>query len=282
MAISVTTLSSYLYCQRKLYLQKVLGLEEVPKKAIVLGSVRHEVFEKINNTEQGIIESITSSFNEKDILNRYKQEYSKILREVIIKNKGMLKDVDLNQSVAFNKSWPSVFEEALARAENVISFIEKHGIYGKELWQKLTPKIISELKLESENLKLVGVIDQVAHYEETVLPFELKTGSTPKQGVWDSHKIQIGAYILLLREHSKKEINNGFVRYLDSGETREVVMNPFLEFKINELIEKTKGLLNSKTVPSFCNNKNKCSACGLKESCYNEAEINKLIESKWG
>ena len=39
MAISVTTLSTYLYCQRKLYLQKVLGLEELPKQAVVLGSM---------------------------------------------------------------------------------------------------------------------------------------------------------------------------------------------------------------------------------------------------
>ena len=37
------------------------------------------------------------------------------------------------------------------------------------------------------------------------------------------------------------------------------------------------NLLKSKEIPSFCNNQNKCNACGLKQDCFNEKKIKNLI-----
>ena len=49
MKISVSMLSTYLYCPRKLFLQKILMVEEPPKESLVMGSIRHEVYDYINN-----------------------------------------------------------------------------------------------------------------------------------------------------------------------------------------------------------------------------------------
>ena len=59
MKISVSMLSSYLYCPRKLFLQQVLAVEEPPKESLVLGSLRHEIYDFINQSEEKIVTSIT-------------------------------------------------------------------------------------------------------------------------------------------------------------------------------------------------------------------------------
>ena len=45
---------------------------------------------------------------------------------------------------------------------------------------------------------------------------------------------------------------------------------------VNEIIE----LLESKELPDFCDNENKCRKCGLKQTCYNEEEVNSLLKIK--
>jgi len=58
MKISVSTLSAYIYCSRKLFLQRVLALEEPPKESLVLGTLRHEIYDFINLSEERIVKSI--------------------------------------------------------------------------------------------------------------------------------------------------------------------------------------------------------------------------------
>ena len=71
----------------------------------------------------------------------------------------------------------------------------------------------------------------------------------PERGLWPGHKIQLGAYLLLLEEKANKPIEEGFVRYLDSNETRQLTMNPFLRGEIIELIGKVNTLLKAKELP---------------------------------
>ena len=90
MKISVSLLSSYLYCSRKLFLEKVLLLEEPPKESLVMGSIRHETYDNINKKEEGIVASITEMENLEAIQSLYRKEYLKILRKAIANNKKQL------------------------------------------------------------------------------------------------------------------------------------------------------------------------------------------------
>ena len=175
MRIPVSLLSTYLYCSRKLFLEQVLLLEEPPKESVVLGSIRHETYDNINKSEEEIVTSITRSLPLKEIQALYKQKYLQVLRNVITKNKKRLEEVNLNMLDAYKNSFSFIMDESDIRANHVFSFIESNNVFGKELWQKLTPKIISELKIASEELKLTGIIDQVHVYENEYVPFELKT-----------------------------------------------------------------------------------------------------------
>ena len=81
--ISVSTLSSYMYCQRKLYLQYVLKVSEPPKDVFLKGSIRHKVYENINLAEEELVKGIKKGVNKEDLKGKYHQKYREILLEVI-------------------------------------------------------------------------------------------------------------------------------------------------------------------------------------------------------
>ena len=280
MKIPVSLLSAYLYCSRKLFLEEVLLLEEPPKESLVMGSVRHEAYDGINKAEEDIVSSITQRMGLEDIKTLYRQRYLQILRKALANNRKRLAGLSINMLDAYRKSFPFITEESEMRASNIFSFMESNDIFGKELWEKLTPKIISELKVESDSLRLKGIIDQIHVYDGEYVPFELKTGRTPSDGVWPSHRIQLAAYSLLLQERFKKPIKEGFVVYLDTKEKRHIAINPFMKEEVNQIVDNILILLESKKLPDFCSNENKCRKCGLKQTCYDEEQVSNLLKIK--
>ncbi len=278
--VSVSMLSAYKYCRRKLFLEYVLGIREPLKEPVVLGSIRHECYEKINKTDEEIVRNILEMKTLDEIYEIYKAKYSKILMEVIVKNSNKIKLVKLDSYVIFKKTLPFLLEEGCIRAENIHSFIQENNVFGEELWSRLTPKIKSEYRIDSEKLNLIGIIDQLEIHGNMLVPVEMKTGKCPSEGVWPGHSIQIAAYALLLEDKFGIELKGGFLRYLDAKEKRYVAINPFLRLEVKETLEKVKALLESKEIPDFEENKNKCARCGLKQRCYDEEELKKLLESQ--
>ena len=277
MKISVSMLSTYLFCQRKLFLQQVLALEEPPKESLALGSLRHELYDFINKSEESIVSSITQKMEYSWLINTYKTCYSKVLKEKIIKNKPELRQFNLDLAEVFRKTWPSILNEAETRSNNVFSFVQQHNVYGRELWEMLTPKIISEQRMESDALQLKGVVDRIEVYESGYVPVELKTGKMPKEGVWPSHRIQVAAYALLIEEKYNTKVNEGFIRYLDSNETRHIALNPFMKEEIKSVVTEIIELLETHNPPAHCSNRNKCTNCGLRNTCYDEEKVTTLL-----
>lgn len=277
MKISVSMLSAYLFCSRKLFLQQVLALKEPPKESTILGSLRHEIYDFINRSEEKIVTTIKEKIQYNELITTYKSFYSKALREKIIKNKSRIKEVNLDIVDVFKKTWPLILDEAEIRAKNIFDFIQKYNVYGHDLWEKLTPKIISEIWVDSDKLQLKGIIDKVEIYENGYVPIELKTGKMPKEGVWPGHKVQIAAYSMLIEEKFKTEVKEGFVNYLDAKQTRHIAINPFMRQEILDLVKEVQEMLKSQDLPNYCENKNKCVNCGLRETCYNKEEVSTLL-----
>ena len=196
--LSVTALSSYMYCKRKLYLNRVLKLYEPPKAALVKGTIRHETYDLINKNQENLVKSIREKLSLEKIKEKFKDKYEKFLKIALLNNKKGLKQFDIKPEELFKQVYPLILEEAETRSFNIFNFIEKTNLLGQELWENLTPKIQSEVKIESKELGLRGIIDQIEVYEESMVPVELKTGKAPRDGVWPGHKIQIAAYALLL------------------------------------------------------------------------------------
>ena len=191
-----------------------------------------------------------------------------------------LRKIKLPLIDAYHQIIPFFKGESELRALNISKFIEKHKVFGKELWEQLIPKIKSEYRIDSEELELRGIVDQIEVYPTGKIPIELKTGNAPDEGVWPGHRIQLGAYALLMEEKFKTPITEGFVVYLDKQERRHIVINPFLKQEVRELKNKVRELLGSTETPEFVDNENKCKKCGLKEQCFDENTLKKLLKQR--
>ena len=280
--VSVTLLSSYLYCPRKLFLQQVLQVEEPPKEALVRGIIRHETYDIINRSEEAIVLAITEDHSDDDIKRLYNDAYSKILISTIMNNKKRLEEVNVVPTELFKEVWRLVKEEADDRSSKIVEFREKKKVFGQELWDSLTPKIETEIRVNSNNLRLRGIIDRIERHksdgDELIMPFELKTGKAPREGVWSGHKIQLGAYAMLLEEKFNKRISKGYVHYLDIKEIRSVSINAFLRAQINETTDLVIKTLNGLEIPEIAESREKCIKCSLKESCYDKNKISRIMQ----
>jgi CRISPR-associated protein Cas4 len=277
--VTATQLSSYLYCPRKLFISTVLLVEEPPKQELVKGKIWHETYESINNIEEHIVSSIRTG-NYQEIFEVYRKEYSRLLRNAIIKHKSELKDFGISMLDIFKDYWTSFEEEAKEHALNVVQFIAKHDLYGKELWDRLTPKILAEQYFKSVKLNLSGIIDVLEMHDTngkiTYVPVELKTGKYPDKGMWDSHRIQLAAYILLL-EDAGKDVAEAAIRYRGTDK-RLLQMNTYLREEVLDLITKTTVILTGVEPPNYVDNKNKCGKCQFKETCYNQDMMTTLVK----
>lgn len=280
--LAVTSLTTYLFCPRKLFLEKVLGYSEIPKALLVKGLIKHKVFEEMERYEADIVCSFKEGVTKKEIFDKYHAVYSEILRRAILNSRKQLKLAKLLPFSAFKQFLPVFEVEARARAENLFKFISSKQVYGVELWEALTPKIRSEYRISLEELGISGKVDQVLVYPDGVIPIEIKSGKAPKEGAWENHRIQLAAYILLLENTFKVSISSGYVKYIDAGVSRRIEVNAFLKDQVRELIQDVRVLLSSSKVPDKCTNTNKCDKCGLKKICYSEeiAEKEKDLNRK--
>jgi len=268
-----------MYCPRKLFINNVLLVEEPPKEALIKGEIWHKTFEWINKHERFIVEQVNSK-EFMDISELYRKEFAKALRNTIIHHKHELKKFDIKLMDIFKEYWPNVDEEAKIRAWNVVSFVNKHDIFGKELWEKLSPKILSEQHFKSEKLGLSGVIDVIeVHDNKLYIPVELKTGKVPDgpNAMWPGHRMQIATYLMLL-EDAGKEVSEGVLKYKDSDEKRILVLNTLLKEEVAALVKEVKNLISGFDMPEKVDNKKKCEKCSFKEICYNDESMAKLVE----
>lgn len=266
--LSVTDLSAYMYCPRKVYFAKILGVKEKPKEQSIKGTIKHAVFENAGREDKEIISGFTEKESIEDLEMTYRKIYYKILMYSIQRAKKDLEAQGLKTLQVYQELWPFFLQEAKEKSLYFYNLAKEKNLYGEALWLAL-PKSVPELRIVSEKLGLIGIIDRV-DLVEGFIPVEIKTGIAPREGVWKEHMIQIGAYMLLLSEHYGKEISEGYIEYRAINDRRKVKMNVFLKDEILELIIKVRNMLNNKELPAKTTEVRKCENCGIKEICYSK------------
>lgn len=275
--LSVSALSTYLYCQRKLFLQQVMGIFEPKKEATIRGTIRHEIYEGINKREEDIVKHIKSKLSLEEIRIVYNHAYRTLIKEVIDKYKKNLEKFNISPDELHEQLSEIIGDESINRSKNIYGFIERNNVFGEELWQKLTPKIRTEYRIISKKLEITGIIDQLEVYENFIVPVELKTGSCPSDGVWPSHRIQLAAYALLIEEHFNIKVKEGVINYLDAKIKRHIIFNPYHKAEIVDMISLVKELIDAKSPPDIEKNENKCSKCGIRNICHDKEQVEKRL-----
>ena len=253
--ISISELSAYLYCPRKLWLSKIRGIREPPSREMILGRIKHKALENFNILEKNFIKTLDSSKTEKEL----EEIYSNLIRQAAIQafqlNKNVAETFDINLTTFLAEFLPSTEREVEIRVPPLLEALKKYR--GAEIWWNLSPKYSSELSIISEKLGLKGRIDRVAFAEE-ILPFEIKT--RVKQEVYLGDKIQLAAYALLLEDKTNKKVSKGIIELRNSK--KEIELTDDLKKQVLELAEKVRNLQGE-----FPSSFSKCESCSLKEEC---------------
>ena len=50
--------------------------------------------------------------------------------------------------------------------------------------------------------------------------------------------------------------------------------------EVRQTVNDVIALIEGNELPDFCGNENKCRKCGLKETCYDKEEVDKLMKIK--
>lgn len=278
MTISVTALTGYNYCARKLFLGEVLKIKEPITKHLVLGRILHSFVEETNKIEEKIVKKISEEISIEDLGKIFREPHSEILKKMMIKNQFELKEFGLDIAETYKEMWQLSKQVADERTKIISETIARKGLGGEKLWRAIKPKIIAELSISSSELGIKGRIDQIEDYEEYYCPIELKSGKAPREGAWKDHQLQLAAYALMLEERFKRPAQKGIVYYLGSNTKVEQPINSFLKDELKELIKKVRELLDGTEIPDYAENKNKCERCGIKKKCYDESLVKKLLE----
>jgi len=278
MKIPVSLLSTYLYCPRKVFLERVLRLREPPRQPLVLGTIRHQALEEAAKAEEALVSSeVDGILSYDDILEIYKAQYLSLLRDVVQRHVPALESLGMDPLDAYHRALPTLLREAETRTANLHRCMDSTKLAGRQLWDALTPKIRSEVAIDSDELHLTGIVDQIHETGDSMIPVELKTGKMPREGVWPGHRVQAAAYALLVGERYGKAVPHAIVHYLDANEKRMIPMNPFMKDEIRMLVGEIMELMDNRLMPEFCSSRQKCAACGLKRQCYDSSLMDSLI-----
>ena len=262
--LNVTALSSYLYCPRQFYLQKIKGLRQPPTQPMAEGLIRHQVLETFGNNEEKLfqnLELINHTLTSENIKQNYKEFLEKIIKQIFNKNIRSIKAFQINIQELYKKIKKQMNKEIILRIIAIENTLRK-GFIGESLWENLSPKYHSEYPLVSETLGLKGRADRLMISENTIIPFELKTRQAEK--IYPSDEVQLTAYAMLLEEKFNQQIP---IAILESGDTKhELTITNKHKQKVLDLVKEVNELLDSGN-PKFPSSFSKCQNCFFEEAC---------------
>jgi len=130
--------------------------------------------------------------------------------------------------------------------------------------------------LTSQYFGLIGKLDYLRRRDGQLIPYELKRGR-PQRGIkvttaWETDAIQLGAYAILLEEHTGETINEGRIHYHRDNVTVRVPIDDDLRGKVLITIAKARLLRESTTRPPVTQNDKLCLRCSLAPVCLPEEE----------
>ena len=261
--INVTDLTGYLFCRRKVYLEKIKGIRSKPTIQMIKGKLKHNIIEFFSKGEERLITGIVSRMNDDELFELYRKNCFLLCQNVFLENSMLVKNFRIEMEKFWNEFWQS-FESDTRLRVKIISALLAKGIYGQQLWESLEPKYKSELKVLSEKLGLAGRIDRLEVWKDKVIPYEIKDRIFSQP--YESEMVQIAAYAMMLEEAFSRVIDEGIIQYRNKN--LNVSIDEKLRGKVRLLVDELRELQNN-PCPPICENFKKCESCMIKEQCFN-------------
>jgi CRISPR-associated exonuclease Cas4 len=264
--IRVSSISEFMYCPAKMYLNHIQE-DKIQTYEMIHGNIVHEVrrgFEEI--TKQNMWR-IKENMELEDIFEILFNEVPPFIEK--ISNKYFSKyEIDfstLNELYSNLEDDLKLESQFMAlKVKKILSTTKKRG---NEIAEMFFPQSLLEFPLKNEELNLIGKIDKIEVINGIYYPIEVKTGIPPVKGAWLADALQIAAYAVLIDYELNKEVLVGFVDYTKICERRPVVINSILHNKLFGVLDDINTMFERQEIPQFKLNKNKCEKCEYMDVC---------------
>jgi CRISPR-associated protein Cas4 len=260
--VSVSEINSWLFCARKLYIQKLLKVQPSMNRQMLIGMIKHSIFENFSNNEEKLVSQIDEKCDTLDIVFRYNELLKNTANSVFREKTDLIERFLVDKDDIFKKVSRDFTEDIKLRVQSIKESILK-GFTKEKIWSNMDSLYYSEVKLESEDLGLKGRVDRVQVYRKNnlIIPYELKSR---EDNIFHSDELQLTAYAMLLEPKYHTKIEYGIV---EVGNNRKEV--PITEENRREVVQIVEAIRNieSNPVPPIQSSFNKCKTCDFREEC---------------
>ena len=126
----------------------------------------------------------------------------------------------------------------------------------------------TERPLFSRTHRLTGRPDYLVQRDGDTIPVEVKSGSAPPHGPYDSHILQLAVYCLLVEEAFDRRPPHGLIVYTtDKGQAHQIDYTPALEARLLETLDEMRQALVEGDAPRNHAQAVRCQACGYRYAC---------------
>lgn len=142
---------------------------------------------------------------------------------------------------------------------------------GRRLHEELSDEdSLETLQLEDAELGLVGKMDAIRTRSGEVYPYEHKRGRSNQGQAWNSDRIQVGAYAMLMERAKGLVVNHARIRYHRDNKTVIVSIDQELRNEVKAHIQRANKLRAQESRPPITSNENLCVSCSLSPVCLPE------------
>lgn len=126
------------------------------------------------------------------------------------------------------------------------------------------------LELASDAWGIRGKVDFARYRDGQIVAVEHKRGRSRGDDAWETDKLQVTAYAVLLSEHFGRPVAEGRVRYHASNKTVRVTVDDDARERLRRAVARARELSLSLERPPVTDNENLCAKCSLAPVCLPE------------
>ena len=126
------------------------------------------------------------------------------------------------------------------------------------------------LELSSGAWGIRGKVDFARYRDGQLVAVEHKKGRSRGDDAWETDKLQVTAYAVLLSEHFGRPVPEGRIRYHASSKTVRVAVDDAARERLRRAVARARELSLSLERPPVTDNENLCAKCSLAPVCLPE------------
>jgi CRISPR/Cas system-associated exonuclease Cas4 (RecB family) len=188
--LSPTAINTYLFCPRKFYLRYIKRLRTKPSIHLIRGHIVHRTIHDFHKNHPRVVPGMSLRTLRQELLDIFERHWEEARES--LKSLGLTKE-----------EIESYHDDSQLMLLNFSHWFYKNNIPIPDL---------SETKIVSKNLRLMGIIDAVHQWPDRVILVDYKTSKYP--AITNDIQRQAALYALLYRDKYKKVPEAVWIHFL--------------------------------------------------------------------